>query len=243
MSSFVAQIIFSLLQYRRAPITQTEIFSNLKHNRDLCPKFQRKIELILESYQNYQQITYDIQGFQDKGSDVIIKQQTNEENEYICLQIKSEWDFDQGDYMKTLKAQAFESQRRYEKLIDYYIIGCCDLAQGKERSTKRYNQIRAVSSEFATDKDIHVIEPQYALGFLQLNSIQIDAAIKAKLGVDDVVFRMASDTVVDMSATERAVLFRMIWISMFAQQSSIGEREMKWSNFSGHDPHARIGKN
>lgn len=226
MSSFVAHIIFDLLQYRRASIAQTETFSKLTHNKDLCPRFQNKIELVLESYRNYQQITYDIQGLRDNGSDIIIRPQTNEESEFICLQVKSEWDLNQEDYIKTLKAQAFESQRTYERLLDYYIVVCCDLLAANKESRKRHDQIRTISAEFATAKNVHVIEPQFALGFLQLTSIQIDAAIKAKLGVDDVVFREAAACLVDYLATARAVLFRILVMSVYEKRSSLKEQEI-----------------
>lgn len=230
MDTFIPQIIYDLLRLKRGKRTHTRIFSKLKHNAELCPAFQNKLEQIVESYQRYHQITYDIQGLRDRGTDVIFRQDADNGHAFVCLQIKSDSDLDTADYLTKLKAQTFESHVTYEELLDYYIIVCCDLSSDKASFRKRKEQLRTVSAEFATAKNVHVIEPEFAVGFLNLRSFQIDAAIKRKFGSEDVVFSTAEDAVIDLSPTERALLFRMIVLHIYEDQSPISLSRVKASN-------------
>ena len=234
MTDIVKEVIFELLQFRRAPFESTKVCSQLMHNSDLCPQFHRKLELILDAHRKYQQITYDMQGFRDRGSDVAVRQRIDGENSFICLQIKSENDLKDIDYMMRLKAQFFEAQGRYQKLLDYYIVLCCNLMPAKidkKRkmpllNTEKKNQIRAITAEFATTENVHVIEPEYALTFLKLSSIQIDAAIKSKLGSEDVVFREAIRLVNDLSPTERALIFYLIWLKIYRDKGEFAPEDI-----------------
>lgn len=224
--SLFEEIIYYLLQYRRASALSTKIFSQLAHNADLCPKFQYKLELIHSSFKKYQQITYDIQGFRDRGSDVIVRQPLGDENNFICLQIKSDTDLRAKDYMTKLKAQSFETQITYKNLIDYYIILCCNIIDnkiGKKPSIniERKNQIRAIEAEFATSKNIHVIEPEYAITFLQLSALQIDAAIKSKLASEDIVFRNALVLLTELSPSEKVLIFHLIILKIYQNKNEV----------------------
>jgi hypothetical protein len=121
MDDVIKEVIYDLLQFKRAPSESTKVFSRLMHNANLCPQFQYKLELILGAHRKYQQITYDMQGFRDRGSDVAVRQRIDEKYNFICLQIKSENDLKDIDCMMRLKAQFFEAQGRYQTLLDYYI--------------------------------------------------------------------------------------------------------------------------
>src|SRR5687767_13775782 len=109
MGDYLARIIYELLQFRRSPYEATSIFSSLKHNVDLCPKFQAKLESVYDAFDKYQTITYDIQGPRDQGTDILVRQRIDDENRYICFQIKSNDDLKKSDYLKVLKAQYFDT--------------------------------------------------------------------------------------------------------------------------------------
>lgn len=252
MSDIVPRVIFDLLQFRRASAEGTKIFGKWMHNADLCPRFHNKIELILGAFKKYQQITYDIQGLRDRGSDVIVRQGTDEQTNFICLQIKSEEDFHSSDFLMKLKAQTFETQLTYTNLLDYYIIICTNLFGEKlDRETgkpavskEKKNRIRSIEAEYATAKNIHIIEPEYALTFLQLSSIQIDAAIKSKLGSEDIVFRSALNLVSDLTPTERCVVFYLIWLNIYQTKTEFTADEICnsyyiQSTYSNVPDHAR----
>ncbi len=87
MGDIVQEVIYDLLQFRRATPESTRLFTRLMHDSDLCPKFQAKLELMLGAFRKYQQITYDLQGFKDRGSDVVVRQPSDDETKFICLQL------------------------------------------------------------------------------------------------------------------------------------------------------------
>lgn len=62
----------------------------MKHNADLCPAFQEKIDTIVNSFGKYRNITYDVQGINDKGADIVIRLNSDEVIRYICIQIQSQ---------------------------------------------------------------------------------------------------------------------------------------------------------
>ena len=67
MQSVLAKLIFQLLQYKRAAPQATHRFAVLKHNDDLCPRFQRKLDVALDAFKKYRKIIYDVQGFTDQA--------------------------------------------------------------------------------------------------------------------------------------------------------------------------------
>lgn len=234
MDDIVKKVIYEMLLFKRAPSESTRVFSKLMHNAHLCPRFQHQLELILGAHRKYQQITYDLQGFRDRGADVVVRQSLDDGNNFICLQIKSENDLKDIDCMMRLKAQFFEAQGRYQNLLDYYIVLCCNVMEskvGKQKkrlliSKEKKNQIRDITSEFATTDNVYVIEPEFALTFLNLKSIQIDAAIKSKLGSDDVVFREALELVSNLSRTARALIYYLIWLKIYREKMEFAPEDI-----------------
>ena len=240
MDGYIQRIIYDLLQLRRSPYTSTYLFSKLKHNADLCPRFRRQVEIIFGAFDKYRKITYNIQGPRDQGTDVIARQHINDENQFICFQIKSDSDLRNDDYLRILKSQYFDTERAYQKLLDYYIVLCSDLndweakkkrdqrKKDKERqdppplNKSKLNQIQTIEADFSNvNGPVHIIEPDYALTFLSLTPIQIDAAIKNKLGAGDYVFRKATEMIGGLNPTESALLFYMIWYMFYRKATSL----------------------
>src|SRR3990167_8989691 len=133
MDRLLAKLVDELLRYRRAAPSETKAFARMKHNEDLCPRFQQKLESILGSFEKYKKIVYDIQGLRDEGTDVLLREVVAESPWFICLQIKSENDVHGRDILKNLKAQFFDSAQRYgDSLVEYYVLLCCDSKKHKD---------------------------------------------------------------------------------------------------------------
>lgn len=240
MSDYIQKLIYDLMLFRRSPYTSTGIFSKLKHNADLCPRFKRQVDIIFGAFDKYRKIVYDIQGLADQGTDVIARQQINDENQFICFQIKSDDDLRRKDYFSKLKTQFVDTERAYRKLLDYYIVLCSDLNdwEAKRKRDKKnkgrnlqappppnknkIDQIREIEAYFSNvNSHVHIIEPDYALTFLSLTPIQIDAAIKNKLGAGDYVFRKATKMIRGLNPTESGLLFYMIWYMFYRKATSL----------------------
>jgi hypothetical protein len=227
MDTFVSSLVYELVRYRRAETVATRIFERLKHNDDLCPRFESKLNLILGGLKKYRRITYDTQGLQDKGTDVLLRDTAGQDPVYICLQIKSNDDMRNGDLMKDLKAQWVDSDKTFgEGLLDYYVILCCDSLNKKNKA-----KIRSVEADLSVMKKIHVIEPEYALAFLSLTTTTIDAVIRLKVGSEDEVLSKALSVVARLTPTERSVVFYILRRSIYDERSSTSVSELMNAEF------------
>ena len=57
---------------------------------------------------------------------------------HFCFQIKSEWDIQQEDYLKTLKAQLFDTRKRYQTALrEYFIVLCFSVVTLEEKKKRR----------------------------------------------------------------------------------------------------------
>jgi hypothetical protein len=226
MDLAIKNIIYDLLQFRRATTEATSIFAGLKHNANLCPKFQRKLESAFDAFDKYHRITYDIQGPQDQGSDVLVRQVFHEQAYFICFQIKSQDDLRENTWLKSIKAQWFDSEKSYHNLLDYYILLCCDTGDSATKS-----KVRVLECEFSRAPLVHVIEPEYVISFLRLSLVQMDAIIKAKLGSEDIVFRNGLSIASDFTPTENAVLLYLIYQRIYQGAESTDEEAVLNSEF------------
>ena len=227
MQSVLAKLIFQLLQYKRAAPQATHRFAVLKHNDDLCPRFQRKLDVALDAFKKYRKIIYDVQGFTDQGTDIVLREVVEEEDRYICFQIKSEGDMQNKQLDKTLKAQWVDTCNFYGKsLLDYYILLCCNSDDKKNKA-----KIRSAEAAFTKIDGVHVIEPEYALSFLGLSTTTIDAALRSKLGSDDVVFLKALEIAGTLTPTEKALVFVLLWYSIYEGNVSVGLDDFTKSDF------------
>lgn len=226
MSDEFKRVIFDLLQFQRTAPESTKEFNDLKHNQHLCPRLQEKLEFVLSAFEKYRKITYDIQGVRDRGSDVVLKQSDENINRFICFQIKTKEDLIKPDYLKTLKAQYFDSLSAYKELIDYYILLCFH-----SKDEKFKEKMRTIEADFAPSIDAHVIEPEFVYTFLHLNSVRIDANIKSKFGSEDIVYRNAMSIVNNLTPTEMSILYFLLWSKVYGKEESTNLVSFQDSNF------------
>ncbi len=225
LTESIPKIIFEVVTFARAKEDKTYFFKTVKHNFDLCPRYETQVDLIMQSLKEYQSIVYDIQGPRDCGTDIIIKlPRSDNETEHICFQIKSQDDLMSKDYLRILKAQYHDTKQKYNNLLDYYILLCCESYSNK-------NKIRTVASDFAKEKKVHIITPEYSLMFYHLSVIYIDSIIKAKIGSQDVIYRKSLELLIDLTPTEKAILFYLIWLKVFKNVSAIKQNDILNSSF------------
>jgi hypothetical protein len=242
MDPFLRKLIFELLQFRRAEPSATEGFVKLKHNDDLCPIVQRKFDSIVADFDKYKKITYDIQGPRDRGTDVLIRQTLQEQNTFICAQIKSEDDFKSKSLLRDLKTQWFDTRAEYgNSLVEYFILLCCSTAlKPKEnpKPNKNKNVIRAIEGIFQHESQVTIIEPEYVWSFLGISERIIDAIVTAKFGSDDIVFKKALGIMAGLSSSERALAVYLIWRRIRANEVEISFEQLKNAGFLHNFYHA-----
>jgi hypothetical protein len=140
VSDLSKRLLHELLKFRRADPASTEVFMHWKHDSDLLPRFRDQVEAAFSAFHKYQRNTYEIQGFRDEGTDILLKEKVSDEeqNSFFCFQIKSEWDLQQPDYLQTLKSQFFDTQRRYRtELQEYFIILCVSVVVEEKKRKHR----------------------------------------------------------------------------------------------------------
>jgi hypothetical protein len=193
-----SQIVCDLLEARRSEPSATEVFMKLKHDKDLCPGFQKQIERIFSAFKKYHNVSYDIQGLKDEGVDVLLIEWVDGHKEFVGFQIKGEWDLSQKDFLQKLKAQLHDARSRYgSRLKFYYIVLCYSIVSFDKKSKRvgldktRQEKVKSIIRDFAKESDVRVVEPEFAARFLSLSSINIDAIIKSRFGNQDIIIKEA----------------------------------------------------
>jgi hypothetical protein len=214
-------ILSLLLRRNRSLQKQTEQFRSMKHNPDLCPLFHRQLERVAASYGKYTPITYDTQGFNDDGSDLIIRYERRQgsEPELIGLQIKSYGDCQKATLMKDLKSQRDDSLRKVLGLKEYFICLCTD-------EIKHKDLIRRIEAEFRSADRTKVIEPTFLHNFLYLSERQIAAFVTQALQSDDFVYRKAVEVLTDLPSRSGAVVAVFLAVRYLGGSYSFPIREL-----------------
>jgi hypothetical protein len=228
-----SEIVCDLLQSRRAEPSATEVFKHWKHDADLCPKLRNQIEAIFSGFKKYHTVSYDIQGLKDQGTDVLLIEWVDDQKEFVCFQVKGEWDLAQNSYLQTLKAQYFDTRTRYgSKLKAYYILVCYSIVAEASKTGQpvvdkaRKEKVKGIIREFALETNVRVVEPEYAAWFLSLNTIRIDAIIRSRFGDQDVVFKEARNLVRDLGVMEKIILLFILWLHLFHNKATVTADEI-----------------
>jgi hypothetical protein len=187
--------------FRKSSVERTAIFQDLKHNSDLCPKFESKFSSLLASFEKFKKVVHDIQGIHDKGTDIMLKHVSDSHLKFICFQIKSQDDLKEKNYLKTLKSQYFDSEDNFKELINYFIIVCCDTNE-----TTYKNKVRNIAKAFSDKKNVVIIEPEYSVALYNMSSVHIDALVRNKIGSEDVVIKSAKSILSELTPVEASIL-------------------------------------
>jgi hypothetical protein len=202
-------IIEELLRYRESSKKWTKKFKDMKHNEYLCPSVERQLNRILDCFIKYHSIASDVQGINDRGTDVqlryYIKSETGDSIcKFIAFQIKSYDDLNSKSYLRDLKAQCFEAKGEFKESLDhYYILICTDVFKDK-------NKIREIKKAFSTQNDVTVIDPIYMATFLRLNPIRISSLVSTLIRDDDIVYERALNDLAMLTPTEIAVYAEIV---------------------------------
>jgi hypothetical protein len=217
---YLKRLIYDLMYYRKAAIGATQAFAERKHNDDLVPAFDRQLDELVSLFDRYHRVVYDTQGIRDHGIDVIARYRDGSADEeplrYIGLQIKSYDDFEQAQWLKGLKAQLYEA-RVHANMEDFYIIPCTDAIAHRDK-------LRNLRAEVAFDETTHLVDPEFALSFLQLSSYEMGAYLKLKLAAEDVVVREATDLFLGYTISEAAIV-----VELAVRHFLLGERDLSLS--------------
>lgn len=192
-------IIF-LLRYRRSTEAATKLFAKWKHNVDILPKMQDQLEVLRDARGKFQAIVYDLQGIHDEGSDIVIRYHEDDKpDDLICFQLKSFDDLCKKDYLQRLKAQRDDTFRRGRQPQHYFIVLCTDGFAHK-------NKIREIMAAFKDAERTEVIEPAYAFTFLHHPKARIEAYVKRSVETEDIVLRLALESIEIPSSSARALI-------------------------------------
>ncbi|HEU5402781.1 MAG TPA: hypothetical protein VFU86_15580 [Terriglobales bacterium] len=186
---------------------ETAAFRHLRHNDFLCPTAERQLNRYLDCFLKYQRVAYDVQGPRDRGTDLLLRYEVDNEDRFVVLQVKSYDDLKDREYLSRLKAQTFEIHAEYgARLAHCYIIVCTD-------ANEHRSQLRNIKKEFATVSWATVVDPAYAWTFLHLSDIRIDAIVQAVLKENDAVYSEARKTIASLAPLEIAVLLCLVWLA------------------------------
>jgi hypothetical protein len=204
MRESIQDIITRLLRYQRVPSKMTKDFMRWTHNRDILPRLQQKLEMILGAYGKFHPIVYDTQGIHDDGSDLILRHREdstgNGDYELISFQVKSYDDLNKKTYMQELKAQHDDTFRKVIGLQHYFIILCTCTDEDVHK-----NKIRNIAAEFRSAYRTEIIEPEFSYTFLHHPQYRVDAIVKRTLEADDIVFKKAIEIIEFTSPSARAL--------------------------------------
>lgn len=232
MKSILSELVHELLRYKSSSDNATKAFEESRHNDYLCPLIEQQGNRILDCFVKYHSVAYDVQGINDRGTDVLLryyeKSEIGEsESKFIAFQIKSFNDLNAKNYLRELKAQCLESLSAFgEKLDQYYIILCTN------KITHR-NKIRQIKNAFASTINVTVIDPSYALTFLRLSPLRINSVVSILMRDDDIVYERAIQTLTDFAPTEIAVFLAIVYeaLQLLNRNRSLNLNKIVGQNF------------
>ena len=183
------EMLAELFKGRRVSRSATAAFANFRHDRDLCPHIASQVNTMLSVYRAYGHKVHDIQSFRDDGVDILMVYEDKDgEERKVGLQIKSEDEFRQWESKKLPLIQILKGQTAQAfanvKLDAFYVLLCVDAVRHQQR-------IRNVCSELKNFSSCEIIEPVDALGFYQMEPIDLWARTTRMLCSQDAVLLRA----------------------------------------------------
>ena len=187
------EMLAELFKGRRVSSYATDVFAELRHDKDLCPRIAKQISVMLDVYRAYGNEVHDIQSPRDDGIDILFRYEDKNGNERRAgIQIKSEDEFRQWEAGKLPLAQILKSQHASAmanvRLDEYYIILCVDAVRHQRR-------IRSICSELKNFRPATIIEPIDIFDFYEMSSIDVWARATRLLCHNDTVLKKATEEI------------------------------------------------
>ena len=73
MNGAISTVVDELVKYKASSNKNTKNFVKLKHNKHLCPMVEKQGNRILDCFVKYHSVAYDVQGINDRGTDVLLR--------------------------------------------------------------------------------------------------------------------------------------------------------------------------
>ena len=199
------RLIANALHYSAAKVAATSTLRDLKHDADLLPLIQRRLQVILEGFHRDSNVVYDIQGRNDQGCDLLVRLSTDNGVQFIGLQVKSHSELLNEDVIPVLIRQHFEATSHYSPMLIFYIVLAADMTQ----NGPQHRVIRAIQQKFSTAKDVRIVIPEYTATFIRLGGPAIDALITQTMRTGDPV-TTAGVQDLRRHPVEAAILLRLV---------------------------------
>ncbi|WP_155922444.1 hypothetical protein [Mesorhizobium sp. L103C131B0] len=230
-------MLAELLKGRRVRPDETDAFSKLTHDKDLCPQFKTQVETMLQVYRAYGQDVHDIQGMRDDGIDVLLRYETQDGTQRrVGLQVKSEAEFQQWADKKLALPQLLKAQ--YATAIenvglnDFYVLLCVNATRHKKR-------IRMLCSEMKKFKVCTIIEPIYILDFYEMGYVDLWGRATRLLCNNDTILKKATDEVDERDADVAFFLVALVCKALgegyHVSDADLNDLWTEWLEFSEED--------
>lgn len=183
--------------------------------------------MILDYFQRHKKIVYDIQSFDDDGSDIILYLDEKEEKDAICFQLKSHHELKQkgNGIITKIGGQYAQSMNRY-KPIEYYIIPFGFVDEPISKSQTIRDKIRQIRASFSDYDKVTIIDPHEFVYFCKLSSEQIGTIIKLALDPDDLIFNKSLRILKGLDWLERYFFLRLLCLFISSNFSRIKLEEV-----------------
>ncbi|MBZ5623045.1 MAG: hypothetical protein LAQ69_30600 [Acidobacteriia bacterium] len=203
----LSESIMRLIRYRRAPPEATTIFRAWKHDKDILPKLQFQLEMVVESYGKFEPIVHNTQCIRDDGTDVVLRYRPENDatasDALIGFQVKSFGDLTNRKYIQELKAQHYDSFQKVIGLRQYYILLCTSMEDHRRK-------VQSIAAEFRSTPHTQIIEPAFAYTFLHHPRTRVEAIVKRSLEDKDIVLKLAMEIVELASPSARALVIFLV---------------------------------
>jgi hypothetical protein len=201
------RLVANAFRYRTAKPQETSTFRHLRHDADLVPNVTQQLRFLMDGFHRDTNVTYDIQGLSDAGTDVLLRLQSVHDSRFIGIQIKSHIELGEKGLVTSLRDQLSRSEDRYDPLLRWYIFLGADISDKTDRKTLQ--RVRKIQAEFAKKRKVTIVDPVYAVTFLRLSKAQMDSLTTLTLRTGD---PLVEDAAADLRRhpVEAALILRLV---------------------------------
>ncbi|MET4118808.1 hypothetical protein ABIB85_005437 [Bradyrhizobium sp. JR1.5] len=216
------ELVAELLSLRAYSDEATYEFRELRHNKDLCPRFAEQVDRVLDAYKRHRSDVHDIQGVRDSGCDVMLTYGTADGRYSLGMQIKSYVELEAAkgkkagvSLLQLLKSQYAEALNK-ASVDEWWIVLCTS-------SIEHQDKVRMICAEFKEFEKVKVIEPRQALSFYRMSPVDLASRVSMLLCSDDYVLREARSEVGSLTLCACFMLVHLMCRSLRSGERSISE--------------------